>query len=55
VTISPVKTEAMGRAAARPAFSGLSGKKFAETTGKTFRVWQMALRDFVDHLGQPHR
>jgi dTDP-4-dehydrorhamnose reductase len=54
VTLSPAKTEILGRPAARPPFSGLSGKKFVDATGKILRVWQMALRDFMDHLSQPH-
>ena len=49
VTVTPAKSESLTRPAKRPLFSGLSNNKFRETTGKTLRVWQLALRDFMDH------
>lgn len=55
VSVTPCKSEQIARPAKRPAFGGLSGKKFAEATGKTMRVWQVALRDYVDHLGHSYR
>lgn len=54
VTVEPIKTEDLARPAPRPPYSGLSGKKFRETTGKTLRVWQVALREFMDHPSHLH-
>ena len=55
ISVAPCNSEQSARPAKRPSFGGLSGKKFTETTGKTMRVWQMALRDFMDHLGHSYR
>jgi dTDP-4-dehydrorhamnose reductase len=51
VTVEPITSGSLSRPALRPLFSGLSGKKFRESTGKTLRVWQMALQDFIGHPG----
>jgi dTDP-4-dehydrorhamnose reductase len=49
VTVDPIASSSLSRPALRPLYSGLSGKKFRETTGKTMRVWQIALQDFMGH------
>jgi dTDP-4-dehydrorhamnose reductase len=51
VTVEPCKTEELARPAKRPPFSGLSGEKFVQATGKTLRTWQLALHEFIDHRG----
>ncbi|MDD5167363.1 MAG: dTDP-4-dehydrorhamnose reductase [Syntrophales bacterium] len=55
ITVEPARSADLTRAARRPLFSGLSNKKFTETTGKTMRVWQLALSDFVDNLESDYR
>lgn len=55
ISVTPCSTAQFARPARRPAFGGLSGRKFTEMTGKTMRVWQMALHDFMDHMGHSYR
>lgn len=55
VSLSPISSDTLDRPARRPAYSGLSNVKFQETTGKAMRVWQVALRDFMDRLGSDYR
>jgi dTDP-4-dehydrorhamnose reductase len=50
VTVTPSKSATLARPAKRPLFSGLSNKKFMEATGKTMRVWQLALLEFMDQM-----
>jgi len=47
VSITPIKSSELNRKAKRPAFSGLSSRKFTQVTGKTLRFWQTALDDFL--------
>jgi len=55
VTVDPIKSSRLARPAQRPPYSALSGKKFRETTGKTLRVWQLALQDFMERTNQSCR
>lgn len=48
VCVEPIKSSELDRKALRPAFSGLSTRKFTQVTGKTLRFWQAALDDFLD-------
>lgn len=47
VSVEPIKSYELNRRAPRPAFSGLSSRKFTEVTGKTLRFWQAALSEFL--------
>ncbi|MCX7635176.1 MAG: sugar nucleotide-binding protein, partial [Syntrophales bacterium] len=51
VRVEPITTEQLGRPAARPRYSVLSGRKFQEVTGKTLPPWQVALREFMEKMG----
>jgi dTDP-4-dehydrorhamnose reductase len=53
VAVSPVTTERFPRPAVRPRYSVLSGRKFAEATGRTLRFWPLALEEFLSHTGYP--
>ncbi len=55
ITVLPSKSADLTRPAKRPHFSGLSGGKFSEITGKTLRFWQLALAEFMDKLGHSYR
>jgi dTDP-4-dehydrorhamnose reductase len=47
VEVKPIASDRLTRKALRPAYSVMSGRKFASLTGKTTRFWQVALRDFI--------
>ena len=47
VTIHPISSGDLDRKARRPAYSVLSTQKFSEATGKTLRLWQVALEDYL--------
>lgn len=51
VTVRPIRSAALTRAAVRPAWSVLSSRKFTEATGKTMRFWQIALQDYLETTG----
>lgn len=50
VELLPMKTSDLQRAAKRPAYSVLSGRKFVETTGKTMKPWQLAFSDYYQFI-----
>lgn len=47
VPVDRMTSKELERPAPRPAFSGLSTRKFTEVTGKTLRFWPLALEDFL--------
>jgi dTDP-4-dehydrorhamnose reductase len=47
VTVRPIGSERLSRPAARPAWSVLSGRKFAAASGTTMPHWRHALRDYL--------
>jgi len=47
IDIAPVRTDQFKRAAPRPTYSVLSCKKFIDTTRRTMRLWQEALKDYL--------
>lgn len=47
VPVIPLNSGQLNRPAARPRNSTLNCTRFIETTGKTMRFWQLALRDFM--------
>lgn len=51
VSITPIRSAKLDRAAHRPAYSVLSCRKFADTTHRTMRFWQIALKDYIDRMG----
>jgi dTDP-4-dehydrorhamnose reductase len=51
VAVQPIKSEGLARPAIRPAWSILSSRKFSEATGKTMRIWQIALQDYLEKTG----
>jgi dTDP-4-dehydrorhamnose reductase len=53
VEVVPVATERFPRPAVRPRYSVLSGRKFAEATGRTLRFWPLALEEYLSHTGYP--
>lgn len=50
VSITPIRSEQLDRAAARPAFSVFSCRKFADATSRTMRFWQIALKDYMARM-----
>jgi len=55
IVVEPATSNDSTRPAKRPLFSGLSNKKFTDATGKTLRVWQLALHDYITHVDHSHR
>ncbi len=53
VTIVPVKSVNFGKSAPRPEYSVLSCRKFADSTHRTMRFWQVALKDYLARLPVP--
>ncbi|MDD5722424.1 MAG: dTDP-4-dehydrorhamnose reductase [Syntrophales bacterium] len=47
VSIAPIKSAQLGRSAPRPEYSVLSCRKFADTTHRTMRFWQIALEEYM--------
>jgi len=47
VPVTPVSSSRIARAAKRPRNSVMDCSKFVEATGKTLRVWQLALQDYM--------
>jgi len=52
VRIVPIKSAKLPRGAPRPVYSVLSCKKFADTTTRTMRFWQIALKDYMSSMSQ---
>jgi len=47
VAVVPIKSDELGRAAKRPAFSVLDNTKFEKKTGFKMRTWQEALAEYI--------
>ena len=55
VIVRPIDSGKLSRPAARPAWSVLSGAKYAAATGRPMPPWQQALRDYLAETGDlPH-
>jgi len=52
ITVRPIRSDALSRPAARPAWSVLSCRKFSEATGRTMKFWHLALQDYLERAGQ---
>jgi len=52
VTVRPIRTDNLARPAVRPAWSVLSCRKFSEATGRAMKFWHLALRDYLEGMGQ---
>jgi len=53
VTIVPIKSADLGKGAPRPEYSVLSCRKFADSTHRTMRFWQVALQEYLARLPAP--
>jgi len=51
VSIVPIQSAQLGRGARRPEYSVLSCRKFADTTHRTIRFWQIALKEYMERMG----
>lgn len=49
-TVSPITSDALGRAAKRPAFSSLDNMMLRSTVGDEMRPWQEAIKMFIEKL-----
>lgn len=47
VSIRPIRSDQLTRAAKRPSYSVLSNKKYFNTSGENLRCWQEALADYL--------
>ncbi len=52
VTVRPIGSETLSRPALRPAWSVLSGRKFAAATGMTMPTWRKGLKDYLADTGE---
>lgn len=52
VTVVPITSDKLNRAAARPAYSVLDCRKFFFLTGQTMRPWPEAVRAYITSRGQ---
>ena len=52
VTVRPIRTDNLSRPAVRPAWSVLSCRKFSKATGRSMKFWHIALRDYLESMGQ---
>jgi len=48
ISVKPIHSEELKRAAARPAWSVLSTDKFRRETGREMRRWEAALKDYLE-------
>jgi dTDP-4-dehydrorhamnose reductase len=52
VTVHPIRTAELTRPAVRPAWSVLSSRKFSLDTGKTMKLWNIALKEHLERTGR---
>ncbi len=50
VSITPIRSAQLDRAAHRPSYSVFSCRKFADVTSRTMRFWQIALKDYIARM-----
>ncbi|MBN2396880.1 MAG: dTDP-4-dehydrorhamnose reductase [Deltaproteobacteria bacterium] len=51
ISVTPIRSMQLKRAASRPAYSVLSCRKFADATRRTMRFWQIALEEYMTRIG----